>query len=147
MRRRDFVTLLSAAVVAWPLAVHAQQPAMPVIGYLANASPAGFANFVAAFGRGLGEVGYVEGRNVAIEYRWAEGKHDRLAGFAADLARRQVAVIVATGGTAPAIAAKAADLPVLQPTKFDFVINVKTAKALGIAIPHRLLALATEVIE
>lgn len=81
---------------------------MPVIGYLANSSPNTFTQFLTAFRRGLSEVGYVEGQNVAIEYRWSEGQHDRLPGFAADIIRRHVAVIVATGGGAPALAAKAA---------------------------------------
>lgn len=107
-RRRFCVTLIGGAAAAWPLAAQAQQPAMPVIGYLADASPAGFSTFVAAFRRGLSETGYIENQNVAIEYRWTEGEHERLRGFVADLVRRQVAVIVATGGFAPAVVAKTA---------------------------------------
>jgi len=106
MQRREFITLLGSAAV-WPLAAQAQQAVMPLIGWLDSGSPAGMTANLAAFHKGLGETGYIEGQNVAIEYRWAEVDYNRLPALAADLVRRKVAVIAATRGPAPARAAKA----------------------------------------
>jgi putative ABC transport system substrate-binding protein len=108
LKRREFISLLGGAAVAWPLAARTQQPAMPVIGYLSNTSIERQSDQLMGFQQGLKELGYVEGQNLGIEYRWAEGQYDRLPALARDLAGRQLAAIFAGGGVAPVLAAKAA---------------------------------------
>jgi putative tryptophan/tyrosine transport system substrate-binding protein len=121
LHRREFITWVGGAAAAWPLAAYAQQPAMPVIGYLYAGSPEATATFVAAFGKGLSEAGYIEGRNVAIEYRWARNDMDRLPELVGDLVRRRVTAIVTPGSIPAARAAKVAteSIPIVFSTGGD----------------------------
>jgi putative ABC transport system substrate-binding protein len=111
MRRRDLIKVIASSAVAWPLAARSQQRTMPVIGFLNSGTPNAMAHFAVAFREGLEQTGYVDGRNVHIEYRWAEGQYDQLPALAADLVRQKVSVIFAAGGALPTVAAKAATTP------------------------------------
>jgi putative ABC transport system substrate-binding protein len=159
MRRREFIRFSSSTVVAWPLAARAQQPRMPVVGFLGAASAAGYRPMVAAFREGLRESAYVEGQNLAIEYRWAEGRIDQLQALAADLVRSQVSVI-ATASTPAALAAKAAttNIPIVfemagDPVRLGLVAsldhpggNVTGVTNLYIEVAPKLMQLLHEVV-
>jgi hypothetical protein len=134
--RRQFISGLGAAPVL-PLAAHAQQPTMPVIGFLSSGSQRTFAHQVDAFRQSLKEVGYVEGQNVAIEYRWADGQYDRLSAMADELVRRRVAVLFASGGTVAARAAKVATTDVNADTDFNTLVG----RDVPIALRHSTLCL------
>ena len=159
MRRRQFIMLLGGAAAAWPFAARAQQPGMPVVGFVNAGSPKGYARPLAAFVKGLGETGYVEGRNVAIEYRWAEGQYDRLPAFVADFVRRKVNVIAGTS-TQGALAAKAAtsSTPIVfttsgDPVQLGFVTslsrpdgNITGAAQLNVEVAPKRLELMHEAL-
>jgi putative tryptophan/tyrosine transport system substrate-binding protein len=120
MRRREFITLIGSAT-AWPLDARGQQPAIPVVGFLSSRSPGESAGVVAAFRRGIGEAGFVEGQNLVIAFRWAEGRYDRLPALAAELVNLRVAVLFAAGGPPSALAAKEATSTI--PVVFSAVID------------------------
>jgi putative tryptophan/tyrosine transport system substrate-binding protein len=149
MRRREFIGFISGVAATWPLTAHAQRAAMPVVGFLGSRSPDDSANLVAAFRAGLGETGFVEKRNVMLEFRWAEGHYDRLPILAADLVAHQVEVIAAPGGIAAGLAAKAATakIPIIfltgaDPVQFGLVksLSQPDGNLTGVAILTNTLA-------
>ena len=159
MRRREFIKVIAGSVAAWPLAVRAQQPAMPVVGFLASGSYVAWKPYVAGFEQGLSENGFINGQNVTIEYRWADGQYNRLPALAADLVNRKVAVILAAGGGIPAKTAKAATttIPIVfvsggDPFKDGLIEslnrpegNVTGVSLLGVTLEAKRLGLLHEI--
>jgi len=123
MRRREFIAWAGSTAIAWPLVARAQQPKMPVVGFLNGGSPDGYAPYATGFLRGLNETGYVEGKNVTVDYQWARGQYDRLPAMAADLVRRKVAVIAANTPAAPVAKAATTEIPIVFVSTGDPVIS------------------------
>jgi putative ABC transport system substrate-binding protein len=158
MKRREFLTLIGGAVVMWPLATRAQQPNMPVIGFLNGGSPDGYATYVTGFLHGLNETGYVEGKNVTVDYQWARGQYDRLQVMAADLVRRKVAVIATNTPSAPVAKAATTEIPIVFVSTGDPVMvglvtsfnrpggNVTGVGLLGLELEGKRLGLLHQLI-
>jgi ABC transporter substrate binding protein len=163
MKRREFIALVGSAAASWPPLASAQQSTKhPIIGYISPNTASAQSQWTAAFVQRLRELGWIEGKTVAIKYRWADGNADRLHEFAAEFVREEVVAggLLSYGPNFPDLyrraaeiidkilrGAKPADIPVEQPTKFDFTINLTTAKKLGLKIPASVLSLADELIE